>query len=109
MAEKHRIRKKELKIRLTEKEHLLYSQKAKEKDMTMSDFIRHLIMEGVIIKYEPFDMKLMTKRLNYYGNRINHIAKRINERQGDFTRKDIDDLAEEIANLRYEVYEIIGK
>lgn len=107
MAEKHRIRKREIRVRVTDEEHEVFFKKAREKNLTMSDYVRKIIMEGVIIVYQPFDMKEATRRFHEIGCNINQVAKSINERNGEYNRKDIDMVIEEIRKMQDVVHDIM--
>ena len=67
--------------------------------MTMSDMIRKFIRDGVIIKYEPFDIKELSNEINKVGVNINQIARTINEKGGNYDKEDMDDIRREFQNL----------
>lgn len=104
MPEKDRIRKHQINIRLSEIEYENAKEKAEYCGLTMSEFIRKQIMEGVIIKYERFDIKSLSNELNKIGVNINQIAKHINERGGEYDRQDIDNLVSEFQKMQAEIY-----
>lgn len=104
MAEKDRIRKHQINIRLTETEYENAKQKAEYCGLSMSEFIRKQIMEGLIIKYERFDIKALTNELNKIGVNVNQIAKHINENGGEYDRQDMESLMNEFQKMQGEIY-----
>lgn len=107
MAEKDRIRKRQLNIRLTETEYENIKAKAEYCNLSMSEYLRKQIMDGVIIKYDRVDMKTLANELNKIGVNINQIAKHINERGGDYDRQDMDSLIKEMQEMQAVVYKNI--
>ena len=99
MTEKHRRRKTEIRIKVTENELQFARDKADYLCMTMSDMIRKFIRDGVIIKYEPFDIKELSNEINKVGVNINQIARTINEKGGNYDKEDMDDIRREFQNL----------
>ena len=99
MAEKHRIRKTEIRIKVTGNEWKIARDKADYLCMTMSDMIRKFIRDGVIIKYEPFNIKELSNEINKVGVNINQIARTINEKGGNYDKEDMDDIRREFQNL----------
>lgn len=99
MGEEHRVRKKKIQINLTESELQYAKDKAEYLNMSMSDMIRNFIKEGVILKYEPFDIKELSNELNKIGVNINQIAKCVNEKGGNYDKEDMDNLKSEFQNL----------
>lgn len=77
MPERHRIRKTEIRVKVTESEWKFAKDKAEYLCMTMSDMIRKFIRDGVIIKYEPFDIKELSNEINKIGVNINQIAEEL--------------------------------
>lgn len=99
MTEKHRRRKTEIRIKVTENELQFARDKADYLCMTMSDMTRKFIRDGVIIKYEPFDIKELSNEINKVGVNINQIARTINEKGGNYDKEDMDDIRREFQNL----------
>lgn len=99
MAEKDRKRTYEIRIKVTESELQYAKDKAEYLNMTMSDMIRNFIKEGVILKYEPFDIKELSNELNKIGVNINQIAKCVNEKGGNYDKEDMENLKSEFQNL----------
>ena len=87
MAEKDRIRKHDIKIRVTETERNLALEHANKLNMNINEYVRYLLMNGIIVKYEAFDMKNLSEKLHVIGCNINQIAKRINEKGGILQKK----------------------
>lgn len=104
MAEKDRYRKNCLRVKVSDEELLIAKQKADYCDLSMSDFIRKQIIDGVIIKYDRLDIKTLSNELNKIGVNINQIAKCVNEKGGEYDRQDMDNLIEEFQNIQTLIY-----
>lgn len=104
MAEKDRIRNKCIRVKVTESELQYAKDKAEYCSLSMSDFIRKQIADGVVIRYERFDIKELANELNKIGVNINQIAKHINEKGGEYDRQDIDALIRDYQNMQREIY-----
>lgn len=107
MAEKNRFRTKCLRVKVCDEELEIAKRKAEYCGLTMSDFIRKQIVEGVIIKYERFDIKVLANELNKIGVNVNQIARHVNERGGEYDRQDMDNLVEEFKSMQDCVYKAI--
>ena len=99
MADKDRKRTYEIRVKVTESELQYAKDKAEYLNMTMSNMIRKFIRDGVIIKYEPFDIKELSNEINKIGVNINQIAKSVNEKGLDYDKEDMDNLKNEFQNL----------
>ena len=107
MAEKDRnirIRNEEIRVKVTSDELNYAKEKAKCCHLNLSEFVRKAIMDSVIIKYDPFDIKELSKELNKIGININQIAKHINEKGGAYERQDIENLILEFQEIQEIVY-----
>lgn len=104
MADKDRIRKKQINIRLSDIEYENINLKAEYCGLTMSDYIRKQITDGLIIKYERLDIKTLANELNKIGININQIAKHINEKGGAYDRQDMDSLIKEFQEMQAIIY-----
>lgn len=102
--EEGRLRKREVGVKLTDNEWQYAKDKSQYYNKSMSEMIRHFIIEGVIIKYEPFDIKELSNEINKIGVNINQIAKYVNEKGGDYDRDDMEDLIREFQRLQVEIY-----
>lgn len=107
MAEKDRLRNIKLQLWVTEAEAQLAKDKAAYCELTVSDFIRGLITDGVIVKFESFDIKALANELNKIGVNINQIAKHINEKGGEYDRQDMDNLIKEVREMQGVVYKAV--
>lgn len=107
MAEKDRIRKKKIQVFVSEEELQYAKDKAEYCGLSMSDFIRKQITDGVIVKYETFDIKELAYQLNKIGININQIARNINEKGGEYDKQDMEELKQEFENMRNEIYKIV--
>lgn len=104
MAEKDRFRTKCLRVKVTEEELQIAKDKAEYCGLTMSDYLRKLIADGVIIKYESFDIKALGNEINKIGVNINQIAKHVNEKGGEYDRQDMDNLIREFQEMQAIIY-----
>lgn len=107
MAEKDRFRKNCLRVKVSDEELQIAKDKAEYCNLSMSDFLRKQIVDGVIIKYDRIDMKTLANEMNKIGVNINQIAKRINEKGVEYDRQDLDDLIKEFQELQALVYSTI--
>lgn len=105
MAEKDRIRDKKIRVFLTEAELQYARDKAKSCNLTMSEYIRQIIFNGLIVKLETFDIKGMSIELNRIGTNINQIAKHVNEKGGDYDKQDMQNLIQEFNEMVSYCYE----
>lgn len=99
MGEKDRIRKKQIRVHLSERELEIAKDKSEYCGLNMSDYIRKIIVDSVIIKYDIEGMKEICNEMNRIGVNINQIAKHINERGGEYEKNDIADLQFQFDNL----------
>lgn len=107
MAEKDRkfrAREKEIRIKVTEAELQYAKDKASSCGLTMSDYIRKIILDGLVVKLETFDIKELSKELNKIGTNINQIAKHVNEKGGEYDKQDMNNLIEEFKEMQSIVY-----
>lgn len=99
MAEEDRLRKKQIRVHLSEEEYNLLERKCNECNMNKSDFIRQeIICNGTIIIYQPFAIKEVCKEISAIGNNINQIARKANETHC-VKQDDVDMLRKEFDNL----------
>ena len=52
-------------------------------------------MDGVIIKYDKFDIKSLSNELNKIGVNINQIARHVNEKENEYDGREIENLQKE--------------
>lgn len=107
MAEKDRVRTKEIRIKVTEEELQYAKDKAECCGLTMSEYIRKVIKDGVIIKLETCDIKGLSNELNKIGININQIAKRVNETKGQSINEDMEILISQFSEMQQIIYEKI--
>lgn len=96
---KFRPRDKEIRIKVTGEELQYAKDKAAYCNLDMSKFIRRLIKDGVVIKYETMDIKGLLFELSKIGTNINQIAKKVNESGNDYDKQDINNIKEEYEKL----------
>ena len=104
MAEKDRLRIKQINIRLTDAEYQYLHDKASSCELTMSDYIRKVITDGFVIKYQSFDIKELSRELNKIGVNINQIAHHINANGGEYERQDLDNLISEFSEMESVIF-----
>ncbi len=79
MAEIHRIRTKEVRVKLTEEELKILHDKASYASFTAGQYIRRIIVDGKIIKLPVDEIKEASRAINDYKLEINHIGNNINQ------------------------------
>ena len=65
-------------VRLTEREHKYLQRQAANAGLKMEPFIRKLIMGADIQPRPPDNIAQLIREINYIGNNINQIAKKVN-------------------------------
>jgi len=103
MGEQHRNRNKNIRVWLSEEEHALLSKKANMENMSMSEFVRRMILFGaerVKTNFTREESQKIIYELNLIGNNINQIAYRVNAK----ATVDNNDFSE----LRDEFVEYLG-
>ncbi len=102
MAEKKRLRDKQIKVFLLDEEYEIMKAKCEELGISQSDYFRQLIMFGSVKQSSKKDSKEEQKKfmyeLNHIGGNINQIAHRVNSNRIE-SRKDYEDLMMEISHL----------
>lgn len=94
-----RIRNKCLKVYVTEKEKNLLEKKASYCNLNMTNYLRTIGIDGVIIKR---DYRWMND-VNKIGSNINQIAKKVNQ-QNKILEKDFVELQREVERLSSLLY-----
>lgn len=107
MAEKDRMRKKELRVKLADEEWIGLKKRAEAAGLNLSEYARKALFDCMIIKYESFDISKLANELNHIGININQIAKHINERGGEYEKKDIEKLISEFQDMQTIVYDAV--
>ena len=102
MAEKKRLRDKQIKVFLLEEEYEILKAKCEELGISYSDYFRQLIMFGSVKQSSKKDSKEEQKKFMYEVNRIggniNQIAHRVNSNRIE-SKKDYEDLMMEMSHL----------
>ena len=65
-------------VRLTDREHKYLQRQAANAGLKMEPFIRKLIMGADIQPRPPDNIAQLLREINYIGNNINQIAKKVN-------------------------------
>ena len=99
MSEEGRLRKKKIQFWVTEIEYDVISEKANYCNITMSEYLRKVSVDGVIIKRELEGLY----EINKIGVNINQIAKQANKRDAVIGR-DVDELRVQYEKLFEVVY-----
>ncbi len=99
MTEEGRLRKKNIRLWVTDIEHQVIKDKAKYCGLTTSAYLRKVSVDGIIIKrdYEGLN------DINKIGVNINQIAKNANKR-GTVIERDVDELRVQYEKLFEIVY-----
>jgi hypothetical protein len=109
MAEKDRLRTKKIHVFLSDNEHELLSDKANYCGLNNSEYIRSMIVDGVIINRSTGDIQAAIAEISRVGNNLNQIARKLNE-TNSFYKKDFDSLKSQYETLfEYYIEQMIGK
>lgn len=99
MAEEHRIRTKEIRVKVTEYELKVAKDKAEYLGINMGTMFRQLIMNDNVKKIPVEEIKEVSKAINEYkfeinkvGNNINQIVKVIHENNDLYEEEEIKEL-----------------
>jgi len=104
MAEKDRIREKEIRIKVTSNEHDYVKSKADYCGTSISEYARKAMFDGSIISIDTKNIRKLVKEINKIGVNINQIARHINERGGSYEKREIENLINEFENIKVTVY-----
>ena len=106
MADKKRLRDKQIVIRLLDEEYEMLRAKCDELGLSYSDYFRQLILFGSVQQSSKKDNKEEHRKfmyeINHIGGNINQIAHRVNKNRFE-TKDDYDELMMEISHL-YHAY-----
>lgn len=91
--------KVKISVRLNEKEHKHLQHQAENAGLKMEPFIRKLIMGADIQPRPPDNVVQLIREINYIGNNINQIAKKVNT-ENNVSQSQL----EEILHLLDEIY-----
>lgn len=100
----YRIRTKRIQIRLTEEELQYAKAKADYCMLSMSEYIRKIIFEGAVIKYEPFDIVKLANELNKIGKELFNIQTAIYNSNNKELREEMDCFQEAFEKMEEVVY-----
>ncbi len=79
MSEVHRIRTKEIRVRVTEEELLIAKHKAAYVHMDMGQYFRRIILDDNIIKVPAEEIMEASKAINAYRLEISGISRNLNQ------------------------------
>ena len=106
MAEKKRLRDKQIKVFLLDEEYEILRAKCDGLGLSYSDYFRQLILFGSVKQSSKKDTKEDHRKfmyeINHIGGNINQIAHRVNKNRIE-TKDDYDELMMEISHL-YHAY-----
>ena len=91
--------KVKISVRLNEKEHKQLQRQAENAGLKMEPFIRKLIMGADIQPRPPDNVVQLIREINFIGNNINQIAKKVNT-ENNVSQSQL----EEILHLLGEIY-----
>ena len=110
MAEKKRLRDKQIKVFLLEEEYEMLKAKCDELGISYSDYFRQLIMFGFVKQSSKKDSKEEQKKfmyeVNHIGGNINQIAHRVNSNRIE-SKQDYEDLMMEMSHLFHAYSKVI--
>jgi len=102
MAEKKRLRDKQIKVFLLDEEYEILKAKCDELGLSYSEYFRQLIMFGSVKqsskKNNKEDLKKFMYEINHIGGNINQIAHRVNSNRVE-TKSDYEELMMEMSHL----------
>ena len=108
-SDKNRERKNYINLYLSDREKLILETKLKESGLhSISDFIRHLIVNGDVFVIDFSDVREMNHLLGKIGNNINQIAHKVNT-FGAADRTDIDAIKEAMDEIWRSQKSILSK
>jgi len=99
LSEEGRLRNKKVQFWVTEAEHNIINEKAKYCTLNISNYLRKVSVDGVIIKREYEGLHEVSK----IGVNINQIARRVNTR-GSVIERDVEELRVQYEKLFEVVY-----
>ena len=96
-----------IKIRVSADELSAIKKRAADSDMTVSNFLRDLALNGNVILYDTEDIYRFNQLMRSIGTNINQIALVVNVEKKVY-KGDIDALRREVNNLRDEFHKYIS-
>lgn len=106
MAEKHRIRKKQIHLYVTDDEYKVLQDKSDYVGMNISQFIRNIILDDNIKKLPVDEIIETSKAINNYkfeinkiGNNINQLVKVIHENNDLYFEEQIQEAMSKIESV----------
>lgn len=96
-----------IKIRVSADELLAIKKKADDSNMTVSNFLRDLALNGKVILYDTENIYRFNQLMRSIGTNINQIALVVNAEKKVY-KSDIDALSREVNNLRDEFHKCIS-
>ncbi len=100
------MREQRIHLRVSQDEYDLIQQKRKQSGcINMSAYLRKMAIDGLIVKLDMSEMKEILHLLQYNGNNINQIAKRMNESKTVYSGDDV--LRTETLSLRASTVNLI--
>ena len=85
-----RSRNKTIRAWLSDDEYKILSEKCEQSGMTISCFIRKIITDGEIKRYDSFSINEIVQELNSIGNDVHSISKKVNERGNVIERDNVN-------------------
>ena len=96
-----------IKIRVSADELSAIKKRAADSDMTVSNFLRDLALNGKVILYDTENIYRFNQLMRSIGTNINQVALVVNTEKKVY-KGDIDALRREVNNLRDEFHKYIS-
>lgn len=96
--EKNRKNKKRVCIRLSDEEYELLKNKVAQTSFSTTTYIRKLIVEEKVVKYDFGILTSCRKEMHRIGSNVNQMAKRLNS-TSDMFIEDVDEIREHLSEL----------
>lgn len=115
MAEKDRMRKCEIRFKVTEDELKIAKDKSEYANLNIGQFMRSLLFNGSVTKLPVDEIKSCQKaitensfEINKIGNNINQIAKVIHENNDTYSKTQIEEIKVDLENVIHEYEKLCG-
>lgn len=99
MKNQNKIRKNRFELRLNDEEKFLLEKRVKESGCkSKSRFIRLMVLEGMIVKFNEKEMRKLFRDFALVSSNINQIARTVNS-TGSLYADDIAEIKEDVEKL----------
>ena len=107
MGEQHRLKTKQFKFWLDEKVFRILEQKAAAANLSKTNFLAKLIVDGAVIKIDTVNIPKLSNEINKIGVNINQIAYKVNSHNGAVRRDEFAMLQDDFLQLQKTIYAAI--